>query len=232
MTKGEYGSLLKERLGIGEWLMNSKLPGAIWGSREIADGIDRLYFTPRTNHGGFAFGPSLYAGRQYLPVVAVLQRVSDGDLGMKADSLRLLAHRPASPIADIYVRSREEFEEIVSEARAMVCEDILPELERYRYLGPLHALIEATDPTLRSGKFGSKPHQAHIAIIKRLVGAADWESYMTHWEKVYREYVQTPEGAKFTKEAEILTRLSELLPDVTPLSTQEAWGPEGNMEAS
>ncbi len=132
-----------------------------------------------------AYGAGFTGTRAYLPVQQVLKRaIIEAAVSQtfaptfhkRSEQLPL-----AAQIAD-YCEAAD-FEPYRDTAHAMVHEDVLPALERHRYLGPLHERVTATDFTAFREFMPSTglAFHPHITISKRLADAEDWKVFLAYW---------------------------------------------------
>ena len=223
MTKQQLGKYLWDALDLSDWRMDARAPGNIVFTRAISSGSDILYFQPKRGVYSLTFGQSLSGARSYSAVVSVLRQAGLVLPKYLDDSF----HVGSRQVRELYfaeISSPADFEPWLPTARAMVHEDVLPELERYRYLGPLHERI-AAEPLDRWSSFVSNPPHPHVAIIKYLVGAPDWNDFLREAVASYREHSTGKHASAFLPHIPVLESLLEILPSVNPLSSEEIWGP-------
>ena len=221
MTKLELGRLAQESLDLQPWRLNARAPGNIVFTRKIERGEDTLFLHPSRGVYSLSFGHCVSAKRTYDCVSNVLaSAIPAGSAPYEASSFQVVSRQ----VTDMYfaeIINPSDFDPYLPTARAMVHEDVLPQLERYRYLGPLHERIAAADlqeirSFMPSTGIGSQPH---IAIIKHLVGAPDAAHYIS--DLIER---LTAAGLNYTEDVERLENIQKVLNNVAPLSPQQIWG--------
>ena len=221
MTKLNLGHLIQNTLDLHDWKLHARVPSNILLTRNVAGGRDTLLFQPYRGVYSFSFGSHLFGTRTYAAVVEVIRQTS-AHLPLYADYTFQAYSRRVNEMMFAEIINPSDFDPWLPTARAMVHEDVLPQLERYRYLGPLHeriahsSLIEVKNFMPNSGN-GASPH---IAIIKHLVGASDAESFLTGYIHRFEEA-----GAAYAERASLLKNIQNILQTTPVLSHAEAWGP-------
>ena len=224
MTKIELGKWLQNALDLQEWRLNTGAPSSIVFSRKVEGGQDTISLNPKRGVRALTFGPGVIAQREYDQVRKVLVRVDSYNAKFQCSSYLLqclLSYPEHHDMLFAEIINPSDFDPYLPTARAMVHEDVLPQLERYRYLGPLHERIAAADlqeirSFMPSTGIGSQPH---IAIIKHLVGAPDAAHYIS--DLIER---LTAAGLNYTEDVERLENIQKVLSNVAPLSPQQIWG--------
>ena len=223
MNKQTLGKLIQTTLDLQDWRLNARAPGNIVLNRKLANGLDILYLQPYSGVYSLSFGASLIGVRAYDHVTNVLVQASPRLL--KLDNYSYLVHsRQVTEMLFAEIIKPSDFDPYLPTARAMVHEDVLPQLERYRYLGPLHERI-AAEPRDRWSSFVANPPHPHIAIIMHLVGAKDSHEFLNDAVASYRELSQGQHAHTFLPHVPILEALLEILPDTRVLTHEEIWGP-------
>ena len=220
MTKVELAKYLRATLNLEDWRMHARVPGNIIFTRQDQGGTDSLFFYPERGVYSVAFGQTVSGRRTYAPVVDLLTRAG-ANLVKYLDYSYHVRSRRVTELHFVEIHHPSDFDPWLPTARAMVHEDVLPQLERYRYLGPLHERIAAADlqeirSFMPSTGIGSQPH---IAIIKHLVGAPDAAHYIS--DLIER---LTAAGLNYTEDVERLENIQKVLNNVAPLSPQQIWG--------
>ena len=221
MNKQTLGKLIQTTLDLQDWRLNARAPGNIVLNRKLANGLDILYLQPYSGVYSLSFGASLIGVRAYDHVTNVLVQASPRLL--KLDNYSYLVHsRQVTEMLFAEIIKPSDFDPWLPTARAMVHEDVLPQLERYRYLGPLHERIAASTPLEiqsfmpTTGIGGAAPH---VAIIKHLVQADDADQFLLDFIRRFQEA-----GDAYEQRASLMRKLQEILLTTPPLSKQEIWG--------
>ena len=226
MTKLELGRLAQETLDLQAWRLNARAPGNIVLTRRVEGGEDTLFLHPYRGVYSLSFGHCVSGKRTYDRVSNVLASAIPAGSPPYDESSFQVVSRQVTDMLFAEITQPSDFEPWLPTARAMVHEDVLPELERYRYLGPLHERIAATEDAMMS-QFMPSPFHAHIMIIKRLIDDPSWEDYAIYWTNFYDDYARTPEGAHAKANSALITNLHSMLPGISPLTIDQIWGAAG-----
>ncbi|WGK66193.1 hypothetical protein [Croceiramulus getboli] len=184
--------------------------GAVSLVRKINKTREELIFSYNKFPGAYKLSPYVSGWKTFDSVNDILKKhFKDNGIGYQDYTIHITSRR-IEEIALTSVSELSDLQRIKESLKILVEEDVLPFFFNYQTLEDVHShLMELEVEDIAN--FITNPPQPRIMIIKRLVNAADWESYCSESIEMYKEQSEGRYKAVFEPIYRLLPDLYEEL---------------------